>query len=319
MSRTIFRMKPAFKDYIWGGTKLRTKYGKVTDTDTVAESWEVSCHKDGLSIIADGEKSGMTLCEYIKENPSCLGTNIKNGELPVLIKLIDARDNLSVQVHPNDEQAMLWEGQNGKTEMWYVVDADKNAKITFGLKQTVSKDCLKKSIEQNTVGDLLNTVNSKKGDVFFVKAGTIHAIGAGNLIAEIQQNSNVTYRLYDYDRTGKDGKKRELHINKGVEASDCNAVISANSVIAESGARLLARCEYFTVREYTIDDKITLISDDTSYMAILITDGKVSIKGSDVSMDTDAGESVFVGAGRGELTLSGNGTILVCTTEYEQK
>ena len=148
----------------------------------------------------------MTLCDYIKTHKGCLGTDSPSEELPVLIKLIDACDKLSVQVHPNDDQAKAWENQNGKTEMWYVVDADKDAKITYGVKKEITRDELKKSIENNTVEELLNTVYSKKGDVFFVEAGTIHAIGKGNLIAEIQQNSNVTYRLYDYARVRKDGK-----------------------------------------------------------------------------------------------------------------
>ena len=143
-----------------------------------------------------------------------------------LIKFIDAADNLSVQVHPDNEQAKAWENQNGKTEMWYVIEADENAKITYGVKENITSEKLSDAIKNNTVGNLLNTVPSKKGDVFFVEAGTIHAIGARNLIAEIQQNSNVTYRLYDYDRRGKDGKPRELHIEKGVKCSKTEIISS---------------------------------------------------------------------------------------------
>ena len=208
------KLKATFKDYIWGGTKLKTKYGKKTDLFPVAESWELSCHKDGLSIVNGGEFDGETLAVVIEKNPDILGTNCKSKELPILIKLIDAADNLSVQVHPNDEQAKEWEGQNGKTEMWYVVEADADAKITYGVSEDIDKERLKKEIQNQSVESVLNTVNSKKGDVFFVEAGTIHAIGKGNVIAEIQQNSNVTYRLYDYGRKGKDGKERDYILKK---------------------------------------------------------------------------------------------------------
>ncbi len=207
----ILKLKPTYKDYLWGGEKLRTKYGKETDISPLAESWELSCHPDGLSVIFGGEYDGKTLESYIKENKGCLGNLCKSDELPILIKLIDAQDNLSVQVHPNDEQAKKWENQNGKTEMWYVVEAEDDAKMTCGMKQDTTKEELKKAIENNTVEELLNTVSSKKGDIFFVEAGTVHAIGKGNIIAEIQQNSNVTYRLYDYGRIGKDGKPRTAY------------------------------------------------------------------------------------------------------------
>ncbi len=202
------KLTAVYKDYIWGGEKLRTVYGKKTDISPIAESWELSCHKDGYSVICGGEYDGKTLDEYIKENPYVLGTSVKGNELPILIKLIDAADNLSVQVHPNDEQAMAWEGQNGKTEMWYVVHAEEDARITYGVCKDTTKKELADAIKEKRVEELLNSVPSKKGDVFFVEAGTIHAIGKGNLIAEIQQNSNVTYRLYDYGRVGKDGKER---------------------------------------------------------------------------------------------------------------
>ena len=172
-----------YKDYIWGGVKLRSIYGKETDITPLAESWELSCHPDGLSIISGGEYDGKTLVTYIKENKGCLGTLCKSDELPILIKLIDAQDNLSVQVHPDDAMAKELEGQNGKTEMWYVVQADNGAKMTCGMKKDTTKEEFVKAIKNNTVEELLNTAPSKKGDVFFVEAGTVHAIGKGNVIA----------------------------------------------------------------------------------------------------------------------------------------
>lgn len=301
---------PAFKDYIWGGQKLRTVYGKKTDLSPLAESWELSCHPDGPSIILGGEDAGKTLECYIRENPACLGTGYDNKELPILIKLIDAQDNLSVQVHPNDEQAKVWENQNGKTEMWYVVQADEGAMMTCGMKKDTSKEDFQKAILDNTVGDLLNTVPSKAGDVFFVEAGTVHAIGKGNVIAEIQQNSNVTYRLYDYGRVGKDGKTRELHIEKGVKASNCNATEPRKIPLCSDGTRLLGSCRYFATKEISVAGEVKLTADSKSYHALVVVAGSAQLKTADYCEKIATGETVFIPASLGEYTLSGNATVL---------
>ena len=298
---------PAFKDYIWGGQKLRTVYGKQTDLCPLAESWELSCHKDGLSTIAGADK---TLDSYIRENPGCLGTGYDSAELPILIKLIDAQDNLSVQVHPNDEQAKAWEGQNGKTEMWYVVQADEGAMMTCGMKQDVSEEDFRKAILDNTVGDLLNTVPSKAGDVFFVEAGTVHAIGKGNVIAEIQQNSNVTYRLYDYGRVGKDGKTRQLHIDKGVKASNCVATEPRMIPTCSDGTRLLGSCRYFAVKEIKVDGERTLLADGKSYHALVVVSGAVKLESEGFCETVNTGETVFIPANLGQYRLTGAATVL---------
>ena len=307
------KLTPAYKDYIWGGEKLRTVYGKETDLSPVAESWELSCHKDGYSIICGGEYDGMTLDEYIKKNPSSLGTSVKGNELPILIKLIDAADNLSVQVHPNDEQALEWEGQKGKTEMWYVVDAEADARIVYGLKEDTTREELSNAIKEKRVEELLNSVSSKKGDVFFVESGTIHAIGKGNLIAEIQQNSNVTYRLYDYGRVGKDGKERELHIDKGVMASNCNKLVPREINIEADGTRVLGSCEYFVVKEIKLNGEKVFVSDEKTYHALVVTDGELNVIGKDFSISMSAGETVFIPSGLGEYALKGNATVLLTT------
>ncbi len=309
------KLKPAYKDYIWGGEKLRSIYGKETDLSPLAESWELSCHPDGLSIISGGDYDGKTLDSYIKENKGCLGTLCKADELPILIKLIDAQDNLSVQVHPNDEKAKEWENQNGKTEMWYVVQADKGAKMTCGMRQDTTKEELKKAIKNNTVEELLNTVPSKKGDVFFVEAGTVHAIGRGNVIAEIQQNSNVTYRLYDYGRIGKDGKPRELHIEKGVKASNCKKSEPRKIPIYSDGTRLLGSCEYFAVKEIKFSGTKTFVADEKSYHALIVVDGDAEIVTESYAKKIKAGETVFIPANMGKYTLSGKATILLTTNQ----
>ncbi len=311
MNNKLLKLTPAYKDYIWGGTKLKTEYGKQTNLDPVAESWELSCHKDGHSIISGGEFCGQTLDSVIKANPGMLGTNNKGNELPILIKLIDAADNLSVQVHPNDELAKKWEGQNGKTEMWYVVEAEKDAQITYGVKSEITKEQLKDAIEKKQVESLLNSVPSKKGDVFFVDAGTIHAIGKGNLIAEIQQNSNVTYRLYDYGRVGKDGKERELHIEKGVESAVCTPIQLRPTPLCSDGSRLLGSCEFFAVKEFKLNKTQTLVADEKSYHALIVTEGCVEVSCNGFCESLCKGETMFIPAGAGEYTLCGKATVLL--------
>jgi mannose-6-phosphate isomerase len=259
----ILKLTPVYKDYIWGGDRLKRRYKKNTDMTPLAESWELSTHKDGKSLVENGAYAGRTLEEYLFDNPEALGEG-SCGELPILIKLIDARDRLSVQVHPNNEQAKEWEGQNGKTEMWYVVEADKGATIVYGVKEDTTPEELERAIKEKRVEELLDTVESKKGDVFFVEAGTIHAIGRGNLIAEIQQNSNVTYRLYDYGRVGKDGKERELHTDKGVRAANCKRAERRAIPECSDGTRLLGSCEYFAVKEIKLRGKKTLVGGNVN-------------------------------------------------------
>lgn len=312
---TPIKLIPSYKDYLWGGEKLQNVYGKKTDISPVAESWELSCHKDGFSIVGGGEFDGETLASVIEKNPDMLGINCKSKELPILIKLIDAADNLSVQVHPNDEQAKEWENQNGKTEMWYVIEADRNAKITYGVSEEIDKARLEKEIHNKTVERVLNTVHSKKGDVFFVEASTIHAIGKGNVIAEIQQNSNVTYRLYDYGRKGKDGKERELHIEKGVKAANCNKTEVRKIPICSDGTRLLGSCEYFAVKEVKLNGKKTFVADEKSYHALIVTAGAAELSCDGYTEELLAGQTVFIPASMGEYTLSGKATVLLTTNQ----
>ena len=306
-------LKPVYKDYIWGGEKLRTLYGKQSNKNPLAESWELSCHKDGLSIIDGGEHNGKTLESYIKYNTGCLGTLCSSEELPILIKLIDARDNLSVQVHPNDEQAQQWENQNGKTEMWYVAHANNDAKIICGMKKDIMEEELKKAIADNTLVDLLNIIPSKKDDVFFIEAGTVHAIGKGIVIVEIQQNSNVTYRLYDYGRKDKDGNTRELHVEKGVKASNCSKWKPKTFPLDSDGARILGKCEYFCVKQISLCGEKTLFADERSYHALVVVDGETEITTGNYAKKLKAGQTVFIPANMGKYKLTGKANILLTT------
>ncbi len=306
------KLKPAFKDYLWGGTRLRDDFGKDCDFDKIAESWELSCHKDGNSVVADGEFAGLTLAQYIeKEGKSVLGTNCEKFEnFPILIKLIDAKDNLSVQVHPNNEYAQRVEGEYGKTEMWYVVDCDEGASLLYGFKHNITKEEFRERIENNTLLEVTNSVPVKKGDVFFIEAGTLHAIGKGILIAEIQQNSNITYRIYDYGRVGADGKPRQLHIDKAVDVTNlCPAKPYPQSEPVDMGGwtkKRLAKCEYFTVDVINVDTSAALEADKSSFVNILVLDGGcvLSSEGND-AVELKKGDSVFIPAGLGKFELTG--------------
>lgn len=309
-------LNPPIKDYIWGGTKLREQFGKKSDLERLAESWELSCHKDGMSIIANGEYSGRSLKDFLNENPSALGTKCsKFDDFPILIKLIDARDNLSVQVHPDNEYAMRIEGEYGKTEMWYIVDCEENASLIYGFNEQISKDDFQKAIEENTLLDKVNSVPVKKGDVFFIEAGTLHAIGKGILIAEIQQNSNTTYRVYDYGRVGNDGKPRELHVKKALDVTKLAPADSYNKPITENlngwSRTQLAKCEYFTVYNGNIETSADLNADDNSFNHILVLDGAAVIEAQNEKIDIHKGDSIFIPAGLGEYKICGKCSIII--------
>ncbi len=210
----IVKLYPECKDYVWGGTKLKQKYGKITDKTPCAESWELSFHKDGLTKLSNGK----TLAESVTEKD--LGEKAKSFPFfPSLIKFIDAEQNLSVQVHPSDDYALEHENSFGKTEMWYVVEAEEGAGLYVGFNKDVTKEEFEQAIKENRLTELLNFFEVKAGDCYFIPSGTIHAIAKGCLICEIQQNSNLTYRVYDYGRKDKNGNERELHVDKALKVT----------------------------------------------------------------------------------------------------
>ena len=307
----LLKLRPSFKDYLWGGHKLVDEFNKEYDGDILAESWEMSCHKDGPSYIVGGAFDGMTLSEYIEKNgKEVLGSNCdKFEDFPILIKLIDAKKDLSVQVHPDNEYALKNEGQYGKTEMWYVVDCEPGAQLFYGFKSEISKEEFEKRIKENTLTDILNAVKVKKGDAFFIDAGTIHAIGKDILIAEIQQNSNVTYRVYDYGRKGADGKERELHVDKAVE-------VTKRMPPTEKGfSPDIASCEYFTVDKLYLDgeyfSKVSGTVTDKSFVNVLFLSGSGEIVCGEEKMSFKKGDSFFLTANSGEYEVSGKCEALV--------
>ena len=307
------KLKPAFKDNIWGGTRLKTDYGMQSDLERLAEAWVLSCHKDGPSTVEGGEYAGLTLPEAIeKMGKACLGTKGSAfAFFPILIKLIDARDNLSIQVHPSDDYALKVEHEFGKTEMWYVVDCDPGAYLYYGFNRVIDKEEFARRIADNTLPEVLNKVEVHKGDCFFIASGTIHAIGGGILIAEIQQNSNTTYRVYDYGRLGADGKPRELHIEKAEAVTTLTPPTAAyGAVEAVDGVARLASCKYFTVDRIDLAGKASGLVDESSFVSLLVLEGTPTLTAGETTLSLKAGDSVFLPAGMGEAVLEGEGTVI---------
>ena len=295
---SILKLIPTAKNYIWGGNSLKTTYNKKAPFDNIAETWEVSCHPDGESII---EYSGEALACYIKRNPNACGANCDRFlQFPVLIKLIDAAENLSVQVHPNDEYALKHEGQLGKTEMWYIVDCQPQAYIYLGFNRDISLKEFTDSIEKGTLCSLLQKVTVKPGDVFFIEAGTIHAIGAGIIICEVQQSSNVTYRVFDYCRIDADGKPRQLNIEK---ACDVTSLTPAKNDYDFDNH--LASCDYFTVDKIDSKNTRSIFVDEKSFVSLIFLSGNGTISSLDESLVFTAGDSFFIEANSGKIFFSG--------------
>lgn len=299
------KLYPAFKDYLWGGTRLHKFFPDCT-ADPAAEAWVLSCHKDGQSTVTNGPLSGKTLSEAIDVfGADALGENGKAFDFfPVLIKLIDAKKDLSVQVHPDDDYARKNENSYGKTEMWYVVDCEEGARLFYGFKDKISKEEFKQRIKENTLTDALRSVDVKKGDCFFIPSGTIHAIGSGMLIAEIQQNSNCTYRVYDYGRLGADGKPRQLHIEKALDVTKTEPAQPADF----GGNGVLADCKYFKAKLYKGAADIEV--DGKSFSALLVTDGEGTLECSGETTELKTGDCIFLPASIGKVSVKGQLTFI---------
>ncbi|MDD3252097.1 MAG: class I mannose-6-phosphate isomerase [Lachnospiraceae bacterium] len=321
---SAFLLRPIGKDYLWGGSRLRTEFGKELPEEPLAESWECSTHPDGSSIVGSGVWEGRTLSEILKEHPELLGTHPgTEGELPILIKLIDAKSDLSVQVHPDDEYANVYEhGQQGKTEMWYVMDAAENTKLVYGFYHDMDKSTLKKSLADGTVEKYLQKVKIKKDDVFFIEAGTVHAIGAGALIAEIQENSNLTYRMYDYNRVDKNGKLRELHVDKAVEVANLKGSSEPRQPMRVlkyrkgAASELLCRCKYFQVERLLLNTEIVrgmvdFHTRENSFYVFLCLEGCGVIFMEDGQMlNFFKGDCIFVPANSTKMRFHGKAQLL---------
>ena len=307
-----FLLKPSGKDYLWGGNRINDDFGKDINLSPLPESWECYVHEEGPSFVASGEHKGKSLKEVIESNPLFLGK--KHKQLPILIKFIDADKDLSVQVHPNDEQAKK-DNDNGKTEMWYVLDATKDAKLVYGFNRDCSSEEVRESIKDGTLLDSLQIVDVKKNDVFFIEPGTVHAIGPGSLIAEIQESSNLTYLLYDYDRVDKKGNNRELHIDKALEVAKLHSSAKPRQTMRvlkyENGVarELLARCRYFEVYRMLLNterrQEVEYRSDSLSFRVLLCIDGCGVLSFGDESLNFYRRDCFFIPADSFPVHLHG--------------
>jgi len=321
-----FLLKPAAKDYLWGGSRLNDDFGKEINISPLAETWECSTHPDGQSVIASGPDTGKTLGELLRAHTEYLGTHplqITEGrpELPILIKLIDAKLDLSVQVHPDDTYALAHENSLGKTEMWYVLSAKKDATLVYGFNQDVNEACVRRGLTEGTIDKYLNHVAVHKDEVFYLEAGTVHAIGAGVIVAEIQESSNLTYRLYDYDRLDKNGEKRELHVEKALRVMKM-----ASSAVPRQPMRvlkytrgcareLLMRCRYFQTERLLLNTEIYRTMTDfkigsNSFHVLLCTDGCGTLFGEEFMLNFFKGDCIFVPANSIPLKLHGKAQLL---------
>ena len=298
------------------------EYGFETDGDNAAEAWLLSCHKDGPSFVMNGEYKGKTLAEVIEAEGRCvLGTNNKDiRDFPVLIKIIDARDKLSVQVHPDDDYAYKYENENGKTEAWYVLKCDEGASLIYGVNHNMEREEFAAAIENGTLLDDVNVVPVKSGDVVFIPSGMLHAIGEGILLAEVQQSSNSTYRVFDYMRRDKNGNLRELHVKKAVDVVDLNVTdvdFSAEGKPEKAGdaeKTYLTGCEYFSMTRVVLDGSYTDVADEKSFVSLLVLEGCGTLVCGEQETELKKGASIFIPAAKGEYKVTGKLEILETRT-----
>ena len=310
----MVKLAPAYKDYLWGGTKLRDVYNKQCDYDVIAESWELSAHPAGSSIVASGRHKGLTFGKYLDTTgKDILGWKCAHLQsFPILIKFIDADKDLSVQVHPDDEYALTNENEYGKNEMWYVIDSEPGAGLYVGFRQDVSREEVAERVKNGTILEVLNFYPTKSGDVFFIPAGTVHAIGAGNLICEIQQSSNTTYRLYDYDRRDKFGNPRELHLDKALDVLDYSKYQPVKlGLTGADGTEKTVRCKYFETVIYDINGSKNLSLKDDSFHSAVCIRGEGTIRLKDDEMQIKAGDSIFIPAVTDIMEIEGKLSLVI--------
>ncbi|WP_123041733.1 type I phosphomannose isomerase catalytic subunit [Cohnella candidum] len=308
--------RPEFKERVWGGRALE-RFGFDVPAGAIGEGWMIADHPNGVSHVTNGPLSGQGL-DAVREAYGetwfgAKGSHSGNGRFPLLIKLLDCNDDLSVQVHPNDHYAGLPKGELGKTEMWYVLSAKPDAKIIYGLQPGVTRESMAQAIEEGRIMDTLQVVPVEAGDTFYIPAGTVHALCAGVVVAEIQQNSDTTYRLYDYDRPGLDGKPRELHIEDSLnvtafEGSDATRMKTDGAKPGEW--HTLASSPYFRTEKGVVDGAWKLATTPDSFVILIVCEGEGTIGWADGSLQAKSGDCFLLPAPLGEYTLDGNMTVL---------
>ena len=309
------KLNPYVSETIWGGKKLIEEYGVKTEKNNAAEGWMLSCHEAGSSTVVNGEFAGKSFAEVVKENPVLCGKNADNFEdFPILIKFIDAMDNLSVQVHPTKEYCEKTGRGQSKTECWYIIDAEEDAYLILGFEDKITPEEFKAAIENNTLTDYVSKVPVKKGDFFFIESGTLHAICKGILLAEVQESSNTTYRIYDYNRVGNDGKPRELHVEDGAAVTKLEKYSQPDFCKGNSldtpERRLLADCPLFKVWKLDLNGEISGEADEKSFVSLLIMDGNGTLDVCGETVSLTKGESIFIPANAGEYKINGSMEII---------
>lgn len=310
------RLQSCYKEYLWGGVRLKAEFGKADAPDKTAESWELSCRPDGMSIVADGPYQGKTIEELGGiDRDGFWGSDCRGDHFPTLVKLIDAKQMLSVQVHPSDDTAQT--GEQGKAEMWYIVDCTPQAFLYYGFCQEIGREELLRRAKDGTVCDVLNKVPVSKGDIFYILPGTIHAIGAGIVIAEIQQNSNTTFRVYDYQRKGADGRPRALNLERAAEVLDYKPVVpeecrsNSGAVFPEFTMAEMFSCRYFRAYRVDVLTCAGLACNGRSYQHLQCVDGEGSIDCGGRKYAFHRGASFLMPAALGEYRIEGKCRMLL--------
>lgn len=308
--------EPILKDRIWGGTKLKTDLGKTNlPTETTGESWELSAVEGDVSVVSNGIYKNKPLTDILAQYPEeVLGTKVHKQfgtQFPLLFKFLDANKTLSIQVHPNDELAKKRHNSFGKTEMWYVMQADEGSRIIVGFKEKSSQEQYLEHLQNKDLIEILNEVEVKKGDVFFLETGTIHAIGAGIVLAEIQQTSDITYRIYDWDRVDAQGKLRELHVEEALDAMNYNVTdAQKHYTTLENKSNVMVNCPYFTTSYLPLNGSTGVSKDGSSFTVYICTEGEFSVEIGTEKYTFKKGDTILIPAVLKVFILSGEATLL---------
>jgi mannose-6-phosphate isomerase len=309
------QFEPILKERIWGGEKLKTILNKPIVSKITGESWELSTVEGDVSIVVNGELKGKSLMDLIDEMPNeILGTTVYERfgkQFPLLFKYLDAREDLSIQVHPNDKLAKERHNSFGKTEMWFVTQADADARIIVGFKENSSKEEYLQHLNDKTLVSILDDVKAKAGDVFFLETGTVHAIGAGLVVAEIQQTSDITYRLYDFDRKDAQGNTRELHVDLALDAINYNKVDTRKKYETKANtSNVVVDCPYFTTNFIPLENKVEVSKSGETFTVYMCIEGNFEIEYDGFKQAYKKGDTVLVPAEINAFVLNGNASIL---------
>lgn len=316
----LLKLKPIPKEYMWGGSRLVDEYDAPGESDKVGELWMLSCHPDHRSRVEGGVYDGKSLPEVLTKHPEYMGTDAKKfSRFPLMIKLIHACDDLSIQVHPDDEYAADTPDKQGKVELWYIIDAEPDAEVICGVTEEMNQEQFRKAIQDGTVLDCLNRVKVKPGDIFFIEAGTVHSIGKNVLLAEIQQNSTTAYRIHDYGRLDENGQPRQLRIDRAIDVAitvpseDITRPDDRERKVGTHTERLLGECDYFRSVIMKTGRPTEIKVDEDSFASVVMLEGKAVFMTGDDTVTAAKGESLFIGAGTGKLKISGEAEFIVTT------